>query len=573
MKLILFATFLGLILTSHSKNQISIIKELQKKSEEYKENNQLDSVISLEKKIILLSQKNNYKLGEANAFGRIGLAYKLKGRFPIALKNLFHSLLLFEQLKDKKGIVYQLGNIGTIYSSLGDNLKAFSYYSRALKISKEINDKKSISSQYLNIAVCYTEWDSLELAEIYYIKALEIDKKTNNRLSAAMNLMNIGSLYARKQDQNKSLDYYFQSLEYYDFKNDFYEITNAYINISASYAEKFDKKSAINYLDSAFFYSNKFENLEFKTQLEWIAYQIFESFEDDKMAMLHYKKHIEYRDQLFNEENNRKNLEAEINYSYQRKKLKDQLKQTKKIGEINARNRLFKLSAYFSIFILSLIFFGIFFYIRFKNNKKQLLLKNEFSRQTIVNQEADKKRISQELHDSVGQNVLFIRNQLIQKNQLELIEATDATLNEIRSISRELYPTHLNQFGLKVALENLFKKAKESTKMLLSLDLDDFNSDLSKEIEINIYRIFQECLSNAIKHSNASSFRIVYEKRNHTHRFIIQDNGVGFDQKLINLSSIKSNGLLNIQERVSILSGKLSYQSEINKGVKIIIEI
>ncbi|MFN6083493.1 MAG: sensor histidine kinase, partial [Fluviicola sp.] len=84
---------------------------------------------------------------------------------------------------------------------------------------------------------------------------------------------------------------------------------------------------------------------------------------------------------------------------------------------------------------------------------------------------------------------------------------------------------------------------------------------------------FQECLSNAIKHSNASSFRIVYEKRNHLHRFIIQDNGVGFDQKSINLSSIKSNGLLNIQERVSFLSGKLSFQSEINKGVKIIIEI
>jgi signal transduction histidine kinase len=527
----------------------------------------------LEKKIILLYQKNNYKLGEANAFGRIGLAYKLKGRFPIALKNLFHSLLLFEQLKNKKGIVYQLGNIGTIYSSLGDNHKAFSYYSRALKISKEINDEKSISSQYLNIAVCYTEWDSLELAEIYYIKALEIDKKTNNRLSAAMNLMNIGSLYARKQDQNKSLDYYFQALEYYDFKNDFYEITNAYINISASYAEKFDKKLAINYLDSAFFYSNKFENLEFKTQLEWIAYQIFESFEDDKKAMLHYKKHIEFRDLLFNKENNRKNLEAEINYSYQRKKLKDQLKQSKKIGEINSRNRLFKLSAYFSIFIISLISFGVFIYIRFKNNKKQLQLKSEFTRQTIVNQEAEKKRISQELHDSVGQNVLFIRNQLVQKNQLELIEATDATLNEIRSISRELYPTHLNQFGLKAALENLFEKAKESTKMLLSLDLDDLNSDLLKEVEINIYRIFQECLSNAIKHSNASSFRIVYEKRNHLHRFIIQDNGVGFDQKSINLSSIKSNGLLNIQERVSILSGKLSFQSEINKGVKIIIEI
>lgn len=573
MKLILQIIFLGLIFTSHSKNHISVIKDLQKKSEDYKANNQLDSVISLEKKIILLSQKNNYKIGEANAFGRIGLAYKLKGKFPIALKNLFHSLLLFEKLKDKKGIVYQLGNIGTVYASLHQNQKAFSYYSRALKISKEINDQKSISSQYSNIAVCYTEWDSLDLAEAYYLKSLEIDKKINNRLNIALNLTNIGSVYARKQNQDKSLDYYFQALEYYDTKNDFYEIANGYINISASYAEKFDKKSALKYLDSAFVYGDKVDDLDFKTLLEWIAHQIFESFGDDKMALFHYKKHIEYRDLLFNEENNRKNLEAEINYSYQKKKLNDQIKQSKKIGEINARNRIFKLSAYFSIFILSLLSFGIFFYIRFKNNKKQLVLKNEFSRQTIVNQEAEKKRIAQELHDSVGQNVLFIRNQLVQKNQVELIEATDATLNEIRSISRDLYPTHLNNYGLKAAVENLFEKAKESTQMLLSLDFDDFNVKLSKEVEINIYRIFQECLSNAIKHSNASSFRIVYEKYNHSNRFIIQDNGVGFDQKSINLSSINSNGLLNIQERVSILSGKLSVQSENSKGVKIIIEI
>lgn len=573
MKFLLQIIFLSFVFISHSKNNISIIKELQKKSENYKTNNQLDSVISIEKKIILLSKKNNYKLGEANAYGRIGLAYKLKGKFPIALKNLFHSLLLYEKLKDKKGIVYQLGNIGTVYASLHQNQKALSYYTRALKISKEINDQKSISSQYLNIAVCYTEWDSLDLAEAYYLKSLEIDKKINNRLNIAMNLTNIGSLYARKQNQEKSLYYYFQSLKYYDSKNDFYEIANGYINISASYAEKFDKKSAFKYLDSAFVYSDKVDDLEFKTQLEWISHQIFESFGDDKMALFHYKKHIEYRDQLFNEENNRKNLEAEINYSYQKKKLNDQIKQSKKIGEINARNRIFKLSAYFSIFILSLLSFGIFFYIRSKNNKKQLELKKEFSRQTIVNQESEKKRISQELHDSVGQNVLFIRNQLIQKNQVELIEATDATLDEIRSISRELYPAQLNQFGLKVAIENLFEKASESTNMLLSIDFDKLENDLSKEIEIHLFRIFQESLSNSIKYAKASSFRIIYDKTNDKHIFIVQDNGIGFDPKKLDLSSLKSNGLLNMKERVSILNGKFSIETDLNKGVKIVIEL
>lgn len=573
MKFVLLILFTGLFFYCYSKSQQSEIKVLQKKSENFREKNQLDSVINLEKRIIYLSRKRNYLNGEANAFGRIGLAYKLKGEFPVALKYLFKSLFLFEKLNDKKGMIYQLGNIGTIYSSLHDNNKALRYYKRALKLSKEIKDQKSISSQYANLAVCYTEWDSLELAETYYLKALEIDKKTNNRLSAAMNLMNIGSLHARKLDQNKSLEYYFQALNFYDFKNDYYEISNGYINISASYAEKFDKKSALKFLDSAFFYRNKFENLEYSAQLEWIAHQIYESFGEDKQAMIHYKKHIEYRDQLFNEANNRKNIEAEINYNYQKKKLNDRIKNNRRINEINTKNKLIKISSFFILLIICLLSFSLLLYIRNKNNKKQIELKKEFSKQTIKQQETDKRRIAQELHDSVGQNVLFIRNQLIQKNHTELIEATDATLNEIRSISRELYPPQLNQFGLKVALENLFEKASESTNMLLSVDFDKLENELSKEIEIHLFRIFQESLSNAIKYSKASSFRITYEKIIDKHKFTIQDNGIGFDSNKLNFNTLKSNGLLNIQERVSILNGNFHIESESKKGVKIVIEL
>jgi len=101
------------------------------------------------------------------------------------------------------------------------------------------------------------------------------------------------------------------------------------------------------------------------------------------------------------------------------------------------------------------------------------------------------------------------------------------------------------------------------------VSMDDI---FSKEQEINIYRIIQECCNNIIKHSNASAARIVIQKKGRNIEITVFDNGKGFDLEK-NKDIINSLGLKSIRERVKYLKGTVKFESKLNAGTKIILKI
>ncbi len=218
-----------------------------------------------------------------------------------------------------------------------------------------------------------------------------------------------------------------------------------------------------------------------------------------------------------------------------------------------------------------------------KTEKEHILLENEiekqvlqrgFSQQLIQTQETEKQRISQELHDSIGQNILFIKNQLRKKNAdnhlSPILETVNNTIEEVRNIAKDLYPNQLEKYGLAAAVEALGEKVAESTGIFVSADFQLVEKYLSKPAAIiHIYRIVQESLNNAVKHSGATALRITGEKRGDKLHFLIQDNGKGFDMAILEKKQQRSFGLLGIEERVKILGGDFEIESIENQGTKI----
>ena len=197
--------------------------------------------------------------------------------------------------------------------------------------------------------------------------------------------------------------------------------------------------------------------------------------------------------------------------------------------------------------------------------KKQKNTLQKFSKELIKSQEKERSKISKDLHDSVGQLLLFVRNKLKSTtDNNNLVNELDLALNEVRSISRQLHPYQLEKFGLTKAIELLVEKANDNSEIFFSDELDNIDNLFNKDTELSIYRIIQESINNVIKHSNAKSAKIEIEKQTKQIKLLIRDNGTGFDAKNILSGKKHTFGLTGIIERVKIINGGITIESSEN---------
>lgn len=235
-------------------------------------------------------------------------------------------------------------------------------------------------------------------------------------------------------------------------------------------------------------------------------------------------------------------------------------------------------------------FLGLFFLVynlRVSRLKKERNAQQSFSKQLIETQEQERKRIAGGLHDSLGQNLLIIKNGLqhlintllIPKHAMndldEISSLTSESIHEVREISYNLHPHLLDRLGLKKAMVSIIHKFSQSSEIKFESEITDLDNLFPKEYEIHIFRILQECLNNIIKHSEATKAFIQVKKSINQLSILIHDNGKGFelfDNNVENLQ-IAGLGLRGISERVKILNGILVINTGIKSGVEIRIEL
>ncbi|MBP7642353.1 MAG: hypothetical protein KA767_03385 [Saprospiraceae bacterium] len=207
---------------------------------------------------------------------------------------------------------------------------------------------------------------------------------------------------------------------------------------------------------------------------------------------------------------------------------------------------------------------------------------NHQSQNLIVTIEAERNRIATDIHDGVGQNLLSMRNKIlrtlkqkeiplsIQESLHALLDITTETLDDARAMSYDLRPPILSTMGLTVAIKSMITKLKEISifeiKSTFDVSLDDL---LIKELEINLFRIIQECFSNVLKHAQASVVDIKFSLKDQILELNFNDNGLGFDVESNNIGQ----GILGMRERVALLKGTLQIISKPNNGTNITIKI
>jgi PAS domain S-box-containing protein len=199
-------------------------------------------------------------------------------------------------------------------------------------------------------------------------------------------------------------------------------------------------------------------------------------------------------------------------------------------------------------------------------------------------QDEERAHIARELHDNTGQRLALLSLHLAELTRsarpsapslIEQLNAAKQLVDEIsidiHGLSRRLHPSQLNYIGLTRALSNLGLEFAQRSALEIEFDHDEIPDDLPADVTLCIYRVAQEAIRNAEKHSGASRVRVTLAAGSTSIRLCVSDSGRGFAPGSIEGSP--GLGLVSMAERVRSMGGTLSIQSEVDRGTRIEVSI
>jgi two-component system, chemotaxis family, sensor kinase Cph1 len=206
-------------------------------------------------------------------------------------------------------------------------------------------------------------------------------------------------------------------------------------------------------------------------------------------------------------------------------------------------------------------------------------------RSTVTDQEAERKRIARELHDSLGQTLTLLQLGLDElghslptgENMRERLAALKGLANgvgsEVNRLAWELRPTALDDLGLETAIHHFIETWSERLNLRFDLRLMFNDRRLDPAIETTLYRVLQEAITNIARHANATRVAVLLEASEKEVSMIVEDNGRGFCSTESSDMPSKRLGLLGIRERLSLVSGTLEVESAPGQGCTLYIRV
>jgi len=208
-----------------------------------------------------------------------------------------------------------------------------------------------------------------------------------------------------------------------------------------------------------------------------------------------------------------------------------------------------------------------------------------FARQLLDSMETERQRIATELHDSLGHELLIIKNRSLLalnalkdkkyiKEQLdEISDTVSRAIQETREIAYNLRPYQIDKLGLTKALESIITRAAKTTTIVLTSDIDPIDHLMPKEMEIHVYRIIQECVNNILKHSDATTGKVFIKRWHNRINIDVVDNGSGFDVSIKKTQNEQGSGLNGMVERTRLIGGTMKVESNPGKGTRVLMTI
>jgi signal transduction histidine kinase len=504
----------------------------------------------------------------------IAKTYLSQSNFLGATKALNKVNIASIQNPEKK--VEILGVCGLIYARMDDSIQALKKLDEAVSIATKNNDYFGLGTIHSSLGNIYsTNFHHPQKAIVHFRISMNAFEKAGYDHYALGSQADIGVTYSRMKILDSALYYLQKSYDESIKMGSIFDQSICAKELGMLYNQLKKPQKALNMCKEAKDLIWDYASDNFRYSCASCLSKAYETLHQYDSSLVYYKLYHLYRDSTFNKDETKAlakfnaELEKQVFVAEQEKinLKKDQLLKTRKL--------------YITFLsILALLISGIFLLILRGNinRKKRELIEQEeksqraFSQQLLQSQEDEKIRISRELHDSVGQDLILLKNKAQSLKDQGLESCISETLNNVRRITQGLHPFVLERFGLTSALKKLIETVDANSSIFISEEVDEIDNLLTKQQELGVYRIVQESINNILKHSESPSALIVVAKEMNTIVLKIKDYGKGFDWS--EKSKIKNSlGMKTLQERAKILNAELSITSIVAKGTTIHLKI
>lgn len=541
------------------------------------------------KKYLLLAEKAaqiaikiNDKKSLAKAYEAKSLAYHFSSKTALSIANNLKAIKIYREINDHESLANTYINLGWKIKN-SDLDKAIFYMNKGIKVL-EINNLNPIdlSGAYNNYGVLKHRKEQLDSALYFHNKSLKLSIINKDSIGIPFAQTHIAQVYIKQRKFKEAEKRLEESLNIRKKRNDIYGITDSYLYLGDLYFAKKEFNSSLNYFKKAEKIANKNSYFPLKKYATEYIYKSYEQSKDFKNAFKYYKLYSQLKDSVLNKTTNSKIAELKIKFETNEKE--KEITEQKLI--IKNRNLYTTLLA---ATLIILIILSLGYYHRYQFKKKQLqkeiALKDALSKIKIQNRLQEQRlRISRDLHDNIGSQLTFIISSIDNlkyiskdinnnfKSKLTSISSfTGDTIHQLRDTIWAMNKSEISVEDLHARILSFTEKAKiavTNTNFKVEYDIDK-NGNFSSLMGMNVFRVLQEALNNAIKYAEAKNITIKLLKVDTNFTATIIDDGIGFKKDEINFG----NGLSNMKKRMNTVNGSLKIDSEKKKGTKITLKV
>src|SRR5882724_11515553 len=565
----------------------------------YKSGRRTDSaLLFLDSAIQLAGDLTDTSLRYAKGFALFqkGMIYENQENLYTALNAYFGSLKSYDTTDIVKQKMTCL-RIAWIYTELHNDTTALEYYLRALNLYERWNGKNSNNeAEGINIYIAGIYYDRNELAKAsYYLNKMRPFMPDTVQTTVSGGYYHLAGKIALKEKKTDSAIYLLtEALKYFNKTRQMHmdDIANVCTDIASLKMEKQEMGEAKKYVEQAMLAARGSKHKETMANTLIVMAEYDNKTGDQPAAYEALHQATILNDSVLTETNIKQaNTLAAIYENDKKEKAITQLEIDKKTESADVRQKAL-LNTIFLITILGLLLLGAISYLYFKNRRQiqqQRIAELEKEKQLmgieamLKGQEEERSRLARDLHDGLsgmlsGVKISFsnMRENLV----MDTANATvferslgrlDNTISELRKVAHNLMPEALVRFGLKSAVQDFCESMQLSgnTKIIC----EQFGSDrkTGSIADINIYRIIQELVNNALVHGKAAQILLQLTKTADKVLVTVEDDGKGFDPSPSQGSP--GIGLSNIRSRVNYFNGKMDIESKPGEGTTINIEM
>lgn len=534
----------------------------------------------------------------ANACNSIGNAYKWQGKYQDALAYFRKGLAIRKKHDSKKGISKSLNEIGLVYELLEMYQLALESHDTSLAISREIKYDQGIATSLQNIGNVYSRLNQLDQALMYLEQSRELKANFSDKPDYADLVHNIGIIYLKKGVYEQALPRFEESFKVREKAGDKHKMAESYYYFGKVNLDQGQYQDALDSLEQALALTQEIRMpiLEAKT-LRTIS-EVYNARKDSDKALEYYMLSVNMNDSLSVNERQAIELDQQLTMSENNMQLLE-----KDLRIERSENQKYAQLIYFlialSVLVLAVLA-AIFNSMRQKQrvviaekdmqlsrNEIDDLLKNQeikIMSAMVEGQDEERKRIARDLHDRLGGILSVVRlhfsavesniQQMEVRNQEQYAIATEL-LSEasetVRAISHDIGDSMLMTLGLVPALQDMATTIEVSQALQVSVIHHGMNERLPSQMEIHLFKIVQELMSNILKHAEAKHVSINLVRSGDQFSIMVEDDGVGFD--LDDPMNREGMGMVTMRARAKEVEGTISVDSQPDHGTTTTLEM